>query len=77
MFVTRIWPMLLAAKRFGDVYGKGMEILYPKRRKGNLMIYCPACPEANVNMEAGWQRIPKELRYVFFCTQSLNRRFTE
>lgn len=64
MFVTRIWPMLLAAKRFGEVYGKGMDILYPKQRQGNLMIYCPACPEAGVNMEPGWQRIPKELRYV-------------
>lgn len=56
--------MLQAAKRFGGVYGNGMEILYPKRRKGNLMIYCPACPEAGVNIEQGSHQIPKELRHV-------------
>lgn len=58
--------MLLAAKRFVEVYGKGMETMYPNRRKGNLIIYCAACPEAGVNMEPGWQRIPKEIRYVYF-----------
>lgn len=61
MFVTRIWPLLEAEKRFGRLHGDGMNELFPRRPKDNLMLYCPACPEPDVNMESGWERTPSNL----------------
>jgi uncharacterized membrane protein YecN with MAPEG domain len=28
------------------------------------MVYCPACPEADVNLELGWEKTPEHLRHV-------------
>ncbi|KAE9393534.1 hypothetical protein BT96DRAFT_999399 [Gymnopus androsaceus JB14] len=58
IFVTRIWPLLEAKKQFGRLHSDGMNELFPHRPKGNLMLYCPACPEPDVNMESGWERTP-------------------
>lgn len=64
MFVTRIWPLLESEKRFGHLHGDGMDNRHPRRPKGNLMVYCPSCPEVGVNMEPGWEVTPDNLRYV-------------
>ncbi|KAJ3979929.1 hypothetical protein F5890DRAFT_1420566 [Lentinula detonsa] len=60
-FVSRIWPLLEAEKRFGGVYGNHMNELYPRHPQDNVMVYCPACPEAGVNMEPNWDKTPPEL----------------
>lgn len=75
MFVSRIWPLLESEKRFGHLYGDGMEISYPRRPQGNLMVYCPSCPEVGVNMEPGWETTPPNLRYVVFCVWYQSRSF--
>lgn len=38
--------------------------MYPRRPKDNLVVYCLACPEAEVNMEPNWEKTPSELRYA-------------
>ncbi|KAJ3717504.1 hypothetical protein C8R42DRAFT_724415 [Lentinula raphanica] len=63
-FVSRIWPLLEAEKRFGRLHGNGMNELYPRRPTNNLMVYCPACPEADVNIEPGWEKTPPHLMHL-------------
>ncbi|KAE9389522.1 hypothetical protein BT96DRAFT_1003161 [Gymnopus androsaceus JB14] len=63
LFVTCIWPLLEAEKRFGRLHGDGMNQLFPHHPKDNLMVYCPACLEPDVNMEPGWEKTPSHLRF--------------
>ncbi|KAJ3717417.1 hypothetical protein C8R42DRAFT_566472, partial [Lentinula raphanica] len=63
-FVSRIWPLLEAEKRFGRLHGSGMNEKYPRRPTNNLMVYCPACPEGDVNMEPGWEKTPQHLMHL-------------
>ncbi|KAE9392160.1 hypothetical protein BT96DRAFT_1058534, partial [Gymnopus androsaceus JB14] len=75
MFVTRIWPLLEAEKRFGRLHGDGMNELFPRRPKGNLMLYCPACPEPDVNMESGWERTPSHLCHLHSLKRTVDGNF--
>ncbi|KAJ3999555.1 hypothetical protein F5050DRAFT_1709609 [Lentinula boryana] len=53
LFVTRIWPWIQMEKRIGSLYGDGMTECFPHCPKDNVMNFCPACPDADVNMEDG------------------------
>lgn len=55
--------MALAGSReaIWETSQRRMNELFPRRPKGNLMLYCPACPEPDVNMESGWERTPSHL----------------
>ncbi|KAE9384478.1 hypothetical protein BT96DRAFT_790747, partial [Gymnopus androsaceus JB14] len=64
LFVTCIWPLLEAEKWFGRLHGNGMNQLFPRHLKDNLMVYCPACLEPDMNMEPGWEKTPSHLRSV-------------
>ncbi|CAA7262273.1 unnamed protein product [Cyclocybe aegerita] len=60
--VVRVWRLLTATKRLGQVHG--IDMLLPNRPAGNLSVYCPACPEPEVNMEPNWQKTLIEYRHL-------------
>ncbi|KAJ3792282.1 hypothetical protein GGU11DRAFT_862061 [Lentinula aff. detonsa] len=74
-FVSRIWPLLEAEKRFGGVYGNHMNKLYPCRPQDNVMVYCPACPKAGINMEPNWDKTPPELRHLNMIFNTIDGNF--
>ncbi|KAJ3792384.1 hypothetical protein GGU11DRAFT_750096 [Lentinula aff. detonsa] len=75
LFVTRIWPLLEAEKRFGRLHGNGMNEMYPRRPKDNLMVYCLTCPEPEVNMETDWENTPWELRHLITIFDTVDGNF--
>ncbi|KAJ3493118.1 hypothetical protein NLJ89_g11089 [Agrocybe chaxingu] len=60
--VVRVWRLLTATKRLGQAHG--IDALLPNRPPGNLLVYCPACPEPQVNMEPHWDQTPVEYRHL-------------
>ncbi|KAE9390217.1 hypothetical protein BT96DRAFT_1002497 [Gymnopus androsaceus JB14] len=75
MFVTCIWHLLEAKKQFGRLHGGGLNMLFPCCPKGNLMLYCPACPELDVNMESGWERTPSHLCHLYQLKRTVDGNF--
>ncbi|KAJ3768469.1 hypothetical protein FB446DRAFT_650383, partial [Lentinula raphanica] len=57
-FVSHIWPLLEAEKQSTE---QSDTEKYPRRLTNNLMVYCPACPKADINMEPGWEKTPQHL----------------
>lgn len=47
-------------KRSGQAHGIDRYLRY--RPRNNLVVYCPTCPEPDVNMEPGWENTPSALR---------------
>ncbi|KAK1230695.1 hypothetical protein PQX77_006210 [Marasmius sp. AFHP31] len=72
MFVTQLWPFFEAEKRFGHVHG--IDKVQRGRRPGNLVVYCPTCPDPT-NMEPGWERTPHELRHLHQTHLTLDGNF--
>lgn len=68
MAITRIRKALWAASWRWD----GQVARCPN---GNLMVYCPSCPEVGVNMEPGWEETPGNLRYVMSIALVMLRSF--
>ncbi|KAF8955769.1 hypothetical protein BDZ97DRAFT_1709000 [Flammula alnicola] len=60
--VMRVWRILQAKKRLGQAHG--IDTVLKNRPEGNLLVYCPACPEPGVNMEMGWEKTPLHLRHL-------------
>jgi len=58
--VTRVWRFLTSKKRLGQAHG--IDSLLSHRRPGNLIVYCPACPDPHLNMEDNWENTPDALR---------------
>lgn len=56
----RIWRLLIATKRSGQAHG--IDTILNHRPKGNLVVFCPTCPEPGVNMEENWRRTSPALR---------------
>ena len=56
----RIYRLITATKRLGQAHE--IDRLLGNRPPGNLMVYCPSCPELGLNTEVGWERTPPELR---------------
>lgn len=59
LFIARLWSYLKTNIWLGQ--GHGIDSLLPRRPKGNLRVYCPACPEEDFNLEPGWEKAPPEL----------------
>jgi hypothetical protein len=55
----RVWRLLTATKRLGQAHD--IDSVLTHRREGNLIVYCPACPELHVNMPPGWDKTPLHL----------------
>jgi len=57
-----VWRWLTATKQSGQAHSIDSELSH--QRKGNLIVYCPACCEQGFNMEPQWETTPLHLRYV-------------
>ncbi|KAK1224325.1 hypothetical protein PQX77_012776 [Marasmius sp. AFHP31] len=58
MIIIRIWDLLSAERRSGRAHE------LPNPTTQDLIVECPACPTASVNMEPGWTKTPSGLRHL-------------
>lgn len=58
--VARLWEVITIMYRSGQAHG--IDSLIPSRPKGNLMVYCPTCPEPGFNSEKEPNKTPYHLR---------------
>ncbi|KAK1215224.1 hypothetical protein PQX77_022175 [Marasmius sp. AFHP31] len=58
VIVVRIWGLLMAERRAGKMHGT------IEKSAQNLIVECPACPTAGLNMESGWSATPSDLRHL-------------
>ncbi|KAJ7092208.1 hypothetical protein C8R44DRAFT_750322 [Mycena epipterygia] len=75
---SRMWGFLTTRKRLGQHHG--IDEVLRHRPAGNLMVYCPSCPEPGFNMDKKMGPLPPELRHLnqsrgtadgnFHCTKS-------
>ncbi|KAK7006975.1 hypothetical protein R3P38DRAFT_2554914 [Favolaschia claudopus] len=63
----RFWDYLTMLKRLGQMHG--IDRLLPHRPEGNLVLYCPACPEPGFNSEPNASSIQRTLDGNFQCNQ--------
>ncbi|KAJ7857939.1 hypothetical protein B0H14DRAFT_3135672 [Mycena olivaceomarginata] len=63
--VVRVWNYLTLKKRAGQMHG--IDRLLPHRPAGNLLVWCPACPEPGFNSDPNCPKTPHHLRH---CNQS-------
>ncbi|KAF7349558.1 CxC2 domain-containing protein [Mycena sanguinolenta] len=61
--VVRQWRNLRALKRGG--MGNDPDRLTAETREGELAVECLACPKAGVNLPAGWEDAPPEMRFLY------------
>ena len=70
MRVSRIWRDLQTRKRFGFGHDTGQQV-----GKGDLALFCPACPQPGINLPSDWkaeadqcvnvERLPRHLTHKF------------
>ncbi|KAJ7069033.1 hypothetical protein B0H15DRAFT_925884 [Mycena belliarum] len=63
--VVRLWNYLTLLKRSGQLHG--IDLFLPHRPAGNLLVWCPACPEPGFNSDPNCPKTPHHLRH---CNQS-------
>ncbi|KAJ7862664.1 hypothetical protein B0H14DRAFT_3444602 [Mycena olivaceomarginata] len=61
--IVRQWRNLHALKRGG--MGNDPDRRTAQTREGELAVECIACPKAGVNLPAGWEKAPVEMRYLY------------
>ncbi|CAA7263853.1 unnamed protein product [Cyclocybe aegerita] len=71
--VMRFWRVLIAQKRLGQAHG--IDECLPHQPKGNLIVFCPSCPEPGLNMEENWQEMPDELKHLHQTQLTANGNF--
>jgi hypothetical protein len=49
-------------KRSGQLHG--IDRILHHRQPESVILRCPACPEADFNMDANWIRTPLDMRFV-------------
>ncbi|KAK6992405.1 hypothetical protein R3P38DRAFT_2570469 [Favolaschia claudopus] len=71
----RFWDYLTMLKRLGQMHG--IDRLLPHRPEGNLVLYCPACPEPGFNSEpnASSVKTPEFLRHLNQIQRTLDGNF--
>lgn len=68
--VTRLWRAITIEYRSGQAHG--IDSLIPTQPKGNLIVYCGACPEPGFNSEKEPNRNPYHLRSGIIMSTSLS-----
>ncbi|KAJ6558994.1 hypothetical protein B0H10DRAFT_1846219, partial [Mycena sp. CBHHK59/15] len=58
--VVRVFNFLTLKKRSGQFHG--IDKLLPHRPVGNLLVWCPACPEPGFNSDPNCPKTPTHLR---------------
>ncbi|KIK55120.1 hypothetical protein GYMLUDRAFT_62724 [Collybiopsis luxurians FD-317 M1] len=64
LLVTRIWQKLCLEKWSGQAHDLLSQ--FSHRTPGSIVRTCYCCPEDGFNMEEGWERTLKELKWVVF-----------
>ncbi|KAJ7182285.1 hypothetical protein C8R43DRAFT_1115929 [Mycena crocata] len=59
---SRMWGSLTMKKRAGQEHKIDAVLFH--RPEGNLIPYCPCCPEAGLNTDVKMGKLPKELRHL-------------
>lgn len=59
--VVRVFNYLTLLKRSGQLHG--IDDVLNHRPKGNLLVWCPACPEPGFNSDPNCHKTPHHLRY--------------
>ncbi|KAJ7018652.1 hypothetical protein C8F04DRAFT_1198692 [Mycena alexandri] len=62
MRCARIWGVLTLKKRLGQEHG--IDEFIPLRPKGNLVLYCPSCPEPGFNSDEKLRSLPAHLKQL-------------
>ncbi|KAF9471316.1 hypothetical protein BDN70DRAFT_939041 [Pholiota conissans] len=73
LIVMRFWRILMAKEHLGQAHG--IDILTPRRPQGNLLVFCPSCPEPGINMEPQWEETPMHLRHLNHTLLTLDGNF--
>ncbi|KAJ7256582.1 hypothetical protein C8J57DRAFT_1235441 [Mycena rebaudengoi] len=60
--VVRVYNYLVLKKRSGQLHG--IDFLLPHRPPGNLLVWCPACPEPGFNSDPNCPKTPPHLRHL-------------
>ncbi|KAF8195333.1 hypothetical protein K438DRAFT_1587318, partial [Mycena galopus ATCC 62051] len=58
--VVRVWNYVTLKKRAGQMHG--IDRLLPHCPAGNLLVWCPACPEPGFNSDPNCPKTPHHLR---------------
>ncbi|KAJ7828326.1 hypothetical protein B0H13DRAFT_2373260 [Mycena leptocephala] len=69
----RVWNYLTLHKRSGQMHG--IDCLLPHRLEGNLVLYCPACPEPGFNSDPMSAKTPESLRHLNQSQRTLDGNF--
>ncbi|KAI0027460.1 hypothetical protein K488DRAFT_61527 [Vararia minispora EC-137] len=67
---AQFWGYLTVCKRMGQCHRIDSEL--PNRPRGNLRLYCPACPEPGFTDLEGSHRLPKALWHLNQSTTTLD-----
>ncbi|KAJ7669584.1 hypothetical protein B0H17DRAFT_1183859 [Mycena rosella] len=70
---ARMWGYLTTRKRLGQEHG--VDQLLTHRPEGNLVLYCPSCPEPGFNTDKNMPPLPENLRHLNQQRQTLDRNF--
>ncbi|KAJ7116742.1 hypothetical protein C8R46DRAFT_1170407 [Mycena filopes] len=60
--VVRVFNYLTLLKRSGQLHG--IDLLLPHRPPGNLLVWCPGCPEPGFNSDPNCPETPAHLRHL-------------
>ncbi|KAK7035593.1 hypothetical protein R3P38DRAFT_3183388 [Favolaschia claudopus] len=60
--IVRVWAVLALVKRMGQEHG--IDAMFPHRPEGNVVLYCPSCPEPGFNMDPKIGALPAHLRHL-------------
>ncbi|KAJ7243463.1 hypothetical protein C8J57DRAFT_1243408 [Mycena rebaudengoi] len=71
--VVRVFNFLTLKKRAGQMHG--IDSILAHRPSGNLIVWCPACPEAGFNSNPNCPETPHELRHLNQSQRTLDGNF--
>ena len=61
--VMCVWHIVTATKCLGQAHE--IDKYTPQHPPGNLIVFCPLCPQPSFNMEEGWECTPPKLQLVY------------
>ncbi|KAJ7697398.1 hypothetical protein B0H17DRAFT_1130376 [Mycena rosella] len=70
---ARMWGYLTTRKRLGQEHGVDQVLTH--RPEGNLVLYCPSCPEPGFNTDKNMPPLPENLRHLNQQRQTLDGNF--
>ncbi|KAJ7067667.1 hypothetical protein C8F01DRAFT_1342934 [Mycena amicta] len=71
--VIRIYNYLTTTKRAGQFHG--IDAALPHRPTGNILVWCPACPEPGLNSDPLLTDVPSELRHLNQIQRTMDGNF--